>query len=87
MNPTHHDPSAVHTLEFHVNLANPWERQYLARRLGVSEEALLLSSPSDEPSVEEIIDSFCPAASARKSHAQWHLDGIAETATGAQPGS
>jgi hypothetical protein len=63
--------------DFHVDLSNAWERQYLARRLGVSEEALLASSRSSEPTIEELFDSYCPMPGGARSHAQLHLDSFA----------
>ena len=60
---------------FHVNLADDWERRFLAERLGVSEDALRASTDHDDVTVEEIFEAFCPApASAPRSHAQLHCE-------------
>jgi hypothetical protein len=67
-----HQHAATGPFSFHVNLADDWERRYLAARLGVSEEALRASSPCDDPTVEEIFDTYCPVLRAEASHAQLH---------------
>jgi hypothetical protein len=62
---------------FHVNLADDWERRFLADRLGVSEEALRASTDHDDVTVEEIFDAFCPApATAHRSHAELHCERV-----------
>lgn len=58
---------------FHINLADDWERRFLADRLGVSEEALRASSDHDDVTVEEIFDNFCPPPGAATcTHAELH---------------
>jgi hypothetical protein len=64
-------------LHFHVNLADRWERQYLARRLGVSEETLVATAGSVDPTVEELFDSYCPMPGMHRTHAQLHLESFA----------
>jgi hypothetical protein len=55
-----HAATSAEPFSFHVNLADDWERRYLAERLGVSEETLRASTRGDDATVEEIFDKFCP---------------------------
>jgi hypothetical protein len=41
-----HAATSAEPFSFHVNLADDWERRYLAKRLGVSEEILRASKRS-----------------------------------------
>ena len=68
-----HAATSAEPFSFHVNLADDWERRYLAERLGVSEEALRASTKCDDATVEEIFDKFCPLPGvAGISHADLH---------------
>jgi hypothetical protein len=74
-------PLPSEQFQFHVNLADDWERRYLAARLGVSEEALRANSHSDDPTVEEIFDTYCPRPSATSLHRQLHQRQVAADAS------
>jgi hypothetical protein len=68
-----HAATSAEPFSFHVNLADDWERRFLAERLGVSEETLRASTRGDDATVEEIFDKFCPLPEITgSSHADLH---------------
>ncbi len=77
MNTHHFEDSSAHPFQFHINLSDAWERKYLARRLGISEDALLATADGEEPTVEEIFEHLCPCPKPNKSHAQVHCETVA----------
>ncbi len=77
MNMHHFEDSSAQPFQFHINLSDEWERKYLARRLGISEDALLATAHCEEPTVEEIFENLCPCPQPRKSHADVHYETVA----------